>query len=109
VKALKAEVKALREESQALREEAIHLEGKMARLELELFDERTMRIASNRAHAILSNGIKQALKLKNWPDFYKLYGDGLFADGVARLLNEEVDKLRDNCTKEKHEKRKSRR
>lgn len=48
------------------------------------------RDAAVNAHVILSKGIKQALGLKNWPDFYKLYGDGLFATGVVRYLLEHV-------------------
>lgn len=47
--------------------------------------------AARQAHAILSRGIKKALNLKNWPDFYKMYGNGLFATGVVRLLNETMD------------------
>ena len=60
-------------------------------LKRKLEDEEIWRAAACRAHGILSRGIKQALKLKNWPDFYKLYGSGLFAEGVARLLNETMD------------------
>ena len=86
------------------------LKAEIERLECELNDERIYRTAACRAHAILSVGIKKALRLEHWPDFYKLYGgDGLFAEGVVRLLNEELDKLRDNCTKDKHAKPKSRR
>jgi hypothetical protein len=75
------------------------LKDKIASLERELEDERIFRIAACNAHAILSRGVKKALRLKNWPDFYKLYGDGLFADGVVRLLNEEVNKLRSKGSK----------
>lgn len=83
------------------------VKAEIAQLKRELDEEREWRIAACRAHAILSKSIKKALQLENWPDFHKMYGSGLFAEGVARLLNEEVDKLRLNCTKVRHEKRKS--
>ena len=74
-----------RKERDALRQERDDLQR-------QLLDEEFWRIAACEAHVILSRGIKQALKLKNWPDFYKLYGgDGLFATGVVRLLNETMD------------------
>jgi hypothetical protein len=63
-------------------------------LERELEDERILHYAAANAHKVLSEGIKKALQLENWPDFYKMYGPGMFAEGVARFLNEEVNKLR---------------
>ncbi len=60
-------------------------------LKAKLEEETTWRIAACNAHAILSRGIKHALKLKNWPDFYKLYGDGLFSTGVVRFLQDAMN------------------
>ena len=68
---------------------------RIAKLESDLEDERTVNESCRRSHGILARGIKKALQLKNWPEFRELYGSGLFTDGVVRLLNEEVQKLRD--------------
>lgn len=57
----------------------------------QLDEEKIWRIASCQAHATLSRGIKTALKLKNWPDFHKMYGSGMFATGVVRLLIEKMN------------------
>ena len=64
------------------------------KVERKLFDEQTHRAAACRAHDILSKGIKKALQLEVWPDFHKKDGPGLFADSVAKLLLEEIAKLR---------------
>lgn len=70
------------------------LKARISELERKLFDEETHRISAVRAHAILSAGIREALQIEHYPDFYKMYGDGLYAEGVARFLGEEVEKLR---------------
>ncbi len=72
-------------------------------LKAKLEAEQTWRIAACNAHATLSRGIKRALRLKNWPDFYKLYGDGLFATGVIRLLQEKMDAKTRQIKELKHE------
>jgi hypothetical protein len=60
-------------------------------LRRDLDDEILHRLAACRAHDILQAGIKKALGLEKWPDFYKLYGgNGLFAEGVVRYLLEHV-------------------
>lgn len=79
-----------------LEQDKRRLEQEVADLKAKLEEETTWRIAACQAHSILSRGIKHALKLKHWPDFHKLYGDGLFSTGVVRLLQEkmvEKDKL----------------
>lgn len=73
------------------------LERRIGELEAKLFDEQTHRAAAVRAHAILSVGIREALQIEHYPDFYKMYGDGLYAEGVARFLGEEVEKLREQA------------
>ena len=81
-----------RKERDEARKERDALRQERDDLQRQLLYEEFWRIAACEAHVILSRGIKQALKLKNWPDFYKLYGgDGLFATGVVRLLNETMD------------------
>jgi hypothetical protein len=69
------------------------------RLNRELEDANTLLFAAGRAHAILSKGIKKALKLKEWPNFYNMYGRGcsLMAECKARFLIEEVEKLREKA------------
>jgi hypothetical protein len=79
-----------------LQEEVDSLKEEVARLKQEIDDLTILECAAKRAHSILSFGIKKALKIEEWPNFYKMYGgNGLLAEGAARYLIEEVEKLRE--------------
>jgi hypothetical protein len=69
------------------------LEIEVKRLTLALEDAEIINTASRDAYATLLDGIKKVLKLKEWPDFHKLYGSGMFASGVIRYLQEQLNSV----------------
>lgn len=58
------------------------------------FDKATLYFAAKRAHAVLSAAIKQALGLKQWPNFDHHPRNALMCQCIGKLLIDSVAKLR---------------